>query len=102
MDAAAEKCGYPINYTCLFSTQNVDVLGKQLPISQIITDLKIDTTAFASSDAFSHFDMIMKLYLAGIKTIGFTAWDLWTFEDLGEHLYPAEQQQLIDWEYATF
>lgn len=102
MDAAAEQCGYPINYACLFATQTVSVGWKQLPISQIITDLKIDTAAFASSDTFSHFDMIMKLYLAWIKNIGFTAWDLWTFEDLGEYLYPAEQQQLIDREYETF
>lgn len=102
MDEAAETCGYPINYDCLFATQTVAVRWKQVPISNIIADLKIDIWAYAANDVFEHFDTIMKLYLAGINTVSFTAWDLWTFEDLGEHLYPAEQQQLLDWEYETF
>ncbi len=64
MDAAAESCGYPVQYACLFATQQVMVAGRSVPMSQIVTDLGIDISAYAASSTLWRFDLLMKLYLA--------------------------------------
>lgn len=102
MDAAAETCGYPVQYSCLFDTQMIEVAGEQVPIRKMINDLEIDIDAYAASELLYRFDLIAKLYLAGIKNIPFTQWDLDTFEYYGDQLYATEKQQLQDREFAMF
>ncbi len=102
MDAAAESCGYPVKYECLFATQMIDVAGEQVPVSKMITDLEIDVDAYAANELLYRFDLIARLYFAGIKNVPFTQWSLDTFEYYGDHLYPAEKQQLQDREFGMF
>lgn len=102
MDAAAESCGYPIKYACLFASQEIMVAGALVPMSTLVSDLRIDTDAYASFAYLYRFDLLMKLYLAGIKEIPFSERGLSTFEEIGQFLYPTQQQALLDWEYTTF
>lgn len=102
MDEAAESCGYPVQYECLFATQMIEVAGEMVPISKMVEDLHIDINAYASSELLRRWDLIARLYFAGIKTIPFTEWSLQTFENIGDRLYPLEKQQLLDREFETF
>lgn len=102
MDAAAESCGYPVKYSCLFDTQMIEVAGEQVPVSKMIADLEIDVDAYAANELLYRFDLIARLYFAGIKNVPFTQWALDTFEYYGDHLYPTEKQQLQDREFTMF
>ena len=72
MDIAAESCGYPVKYSCLFATQKIMIGGEEHPISQLVDDLQIDISAYAASELLYRFDLVMKLALAGVKDIPFT------------------------------
>ncbi len=102
MDEAAETCGYPVKYDCLFKEQMITAGGELIPVSKMIEDLHIDTNAYAAAELLRRFDLIARLYLAGVKTVPFTQRDLDTFEWYGDQLYPTEKQQLQDREFATF
>lgn len=102
MDAAAEECGYPGKYACLFAKQEISVGGTMQPIQKLIDDLKIEVDAYAAYDKIYDFDTVMKLYFAGVTEVPFTRWDLSKYGEYGQLLYAGAQQHVQDWEYAMF
>lgn len=102
MDAAAEACGYPVKYSCLFAKQEISIGGTMQPIQKLIDDLKIDVDAYVAYNKRYDFDVVMRLYLAGVTEVPFTQWDLSKYGEYGQLLYAGAQQRVQDWEYAMF
>lgn len=102
MDAAAETCGYPVQYRCLFQTQMITIAWEQHPIQKLVDDLQINIQEYASIDKLYVFDSIIKLYLAGVKDVPFTQWDLQKFSDTGQLVYASARQHVQDREYNFF
>lgn len=87
MDDAAEQCGYPVKYACLFATQKIMIAGEMHPMQKLVDDLKIDVNAYASTDKMYYLDTVMKLYLAGVNNVPFSAWGIQKFGEMDNLLY---------------